>query len=98
MFYFIRYLATEVLGERKFTKAADIFALGVSILELATDLDLPKHGQLWHQLRQTGPDPQLTKHLSQDLRQVVQLMMGNDHERRYILDIPTFIISDILLF
>ena len=76
-------MATEILGERKFTKAADIFALGVSILELATDLDLPKHGQLWHQLRQTGPDPQLTKHLSQDLRQVVQLMMGNDHERRY---------------
>ena len=45
---------------------------------------VPKHGQLWHQLRQTGPDPQLTKHLSQDLRQVVQLMMGNDHERRYV--------------
>merc|ERR1712051_970335 len=37
-----RYLATETLGERKFTKAADIFALGVTILELATDLDLPK--------------------------------------------------------
>ena len=56
----------------------------MTILELATDLDLPKHGQLWHQLRQTGPDPQLTKHLSQDLRQVVQLMMGNDHERRFV--------------
>lgn len=77
-----RYLATEVLRDRKFTKAADIFALGVTILELATDLDLPKHGQLWHQLRCTGPDPQLTKHLSQDLRLVIQLMMGNDHERR----------------
>jgi len=87
-----RYLATEILGERKFTKAADIFALGVTILELATDLDLPKHGQLWHQLRQTGPDPQLTKHLSQDLRLVVQLMMGNDHERRptvkQLLELP----------
>ena len=41
-----RYLATEVLQDRKFTKAADIFALGVSILELAADLDLPKHGKL----------------------------------------------------
>ena len=29
-----RYLAAEVLHERKFSKAADIFALGVSILEL----------------------------------------------------------------
>ena len=92
MCYSFRYLAAEVLTERKFTKAADIFALGVTILELATDLDLPKHGHLWHQLRQTGPDPQLTKHLSQDLRSVIQLMMGNDHERRpnvkQVLNIP----------
>lgn len=35
-------------------------------------------GTLWHQLRQTGPDPNLTRHLSQDLRQVIQLMMLND--------------------
>lgn len=41
-----RYLANEVLQDRKFTKAADIFALGVTILELATDLDLPKHGNV----------------------------------------------------
>jgi membrane-associated tyrosine/threonine-specific cdc2-inhibitory kinase len=39
-----RYLANEVLQDRKYTKATDIFALGVTILELATDLDLPKHG------------------------------------------------------
>ena len=87
-----RYLASELLTERKFTKAADIFSLGVTILELATDLDLPKHGLLWHQLRQTGPDPQLTKHLSQDLRSVIQHMMLNDHERRptveQVLKIP----------
>lgn len=64
----------------------------MTILELATDLDLPKHGALWHQLRLTGPDPQLTKHLSQDLRLVIQLMMGNDFERRptvkQLLDLP----------
>ena len=87
-----RYLAHEVLQDRKFTKAADIFALGVTILELAADLDLPKHGTLWHQLRQTGPDPNLTKHLSPELRQVIQLMMLNDYERRptvkQLLDLP----------
>ncbi len=77
-----RYLATEVLQDRKFTRAADIFALGVTILEIATDLDLPKHGELWHQLRQTGPDPGITKGLSQDLKRVIQLMMADDHERR----------------
>ena len=30
-----RYLASEILESRKFTKAADIFSLGVTILELA---------------------------------------------------------------
>ena len=42
-------------------------------------------GTLWHQLRQTGPDPNLTRHLSQDLRQVIQLMMLNDGNlQRYL--------------
>lgn len=88
-----RYLAAEVLHERKFSKAADIFALGVTFLELACDLDLPKQGQLWHELRQTGPDPKLTSHLSSDLRRVIQLMMANDWERRptvhQVLSLPS---------
>jgi membrane-associated tyrosine/threonine-specific cdc2-inhibitory kinase len=35
----------------KFTKAADIFSLGITILEIACDLDLPSGGEGWHQLR-----------------------------------------------
>jgi membrane-associated tyrosine/threonine-specific cdc2-inhibitory kinase len=33
------------------TKAADIFSLGMTILELATDLDLPNNGVFWHEIR-----------------------------------------------
>ena len=77
-----RYLASEILESRKFTKAADIFSLGVTILELACDLDLPKHGPLWHTLREDGPDPTITGKLSQDLRRVIQLMMTNYPDRR----------------
>lgn len=45
-----RYIAPEVLQGR-FTKAADIFSLGIAILELACRLDLPQNGVLWHRLR-----------------------------------------------
>lgn len=45
-----KYLATEVL-EGVYTKACDIFSLGITVLELATDLVLPPNGALWHELR-----------------------------------------------
>ncbi len=76
-----KYMAAEIL-EHKFTKAADVFSLGVTILELACDLDLPNGGRLWHRLRESGPDPQITARLSPDLCRIIQLMMGKDHNRR----------------
>lgn len=45
-----RYIAPELLQGR-FTKAADIFSLGIAILELACRLDLPPNGILWQKLR-----------------------------------------------
>ena len=77
----------------KFTKACDVFSLGVTLLELATDLDLPRSGQLWHDLRTRGPDPALTKHLTPELRRVMQLMMSRDPGRRpgvkQLLELPS---------
>merc|ERR1719394_2005981 len=86
------YLAPEVLAG-KFTKACDIFSLGVTLLELATDMDLPKGGPLWHNLREKGPDPSLTLHLQPELRRVIQLMMSRDPDRRpgvkQLLELPS---------
>lgn len=45
-----RYIAPELL-QGVFTKAADIFSLGITILELACTLELPKNGHLWQELR-----------------------------------------------
>ena len=44
------YIADEILKGR-FSSAADIFSLGISLLELACDLELPTGGESWHMLR-----------------------------------------------
>ena len=86
------YLAPETMRSQ-FTKACDVFSLGVTLLELATDLDLPKNGQLWQELRNKGPDPRVTKHLTPELRRVIQLMMTQDPQRRpgvkQLLELPS---------
>lgn len=46
-----RYIAPELL-DGNFSKAADIFSLGVTMLELITDLELHANGPLWQELRQ----------------------------------------------
>ena len=46
-----KYLAPELMNQ-EFGPPADLFSLGMTILELATDLDLPKHGDAWQMLRQ----------------------------------------------
>lgn len=45
-----KYLAPEVL-EGIYKPSCDIFGLGISLLEIAADLQLPSHGPLWQQLR-----------------------------------------------
>lgn len=44
------YMAPEVL-EGNYSKAADIFSLGLIMLELAADIELPSNGDSWQNLR-----------------------------------------------
>lgn len=45
-----KYLAKEVL-DGIYTPACDIYGLGITLLELAGNFDLPGDGPLWLQLR-----------------------------------------------
>ncbi|KAL2078743.1 hypothetical protein ACEWY4_026428 [Coilia grayii] len=76
-----RYMAPELLrGE--YGPAADVFSLGVSILELACNMEVPKGGEGWQQLRQGILPSEFTNGLSPELRHVLQLMLTSDPSRR----------------
>ena len=54
-----KYLAREVLNSH-ITKASVMFSLGLTILQIATDLYLPSSGQRWHDVRDLNIDPKFT--------------------------------------
>ncbi len=78
-----KYLAPEVLQNcNNITCAADVFSLGMTILELATDLDLPRSGELWHQLRNAQVPSNLISMLSNSLIEIIMKMIEPDHLKR----------------
>lgn len=70
-----RYIAPELM-EGCYTKAADIFSLGIAILELSCNLDLPPNGPLWQKLRCDSFPAELLCRLSSELQDVIRLMMN----------------------
>ncbi|XP_049518866.1 membrane-associated tyrosine- and threonine-specific cdc2-inhibitory kinase [Dermacentor silvarum] len=79
------YLAPELM-EGHFTKAADIFSLGITVLELACDLELPSRGDNWHALRSGTLPHYLAQRLSPQLHSVIQQMMHPDPQQRITAD------------
>ncbi|XP_074617902.1 membrane-associated tyrosine- and threonine-specific cdc2-inhibitory kinase-like [Acropora palmata] len=80
-----KYLAPELM-QGSFTKCADIFSLGITLLELASDLDLPRGGDTWHQLR-NGQLPQVfTQGFSADLKRLISWMMAPLPQKRPTVD------------
>lgn len=46
-----KYLAKEVLRNGKPSQPGDIFSVGITLLEMATDLDVPNTGNEWSAIR-----------------------------------------------
>lgn len=80
-----KYLAKELM-QGKFTKAADIFSLGITTLELACDLEVPSNGNGWHQLREGKMPEHFFNNLTPELRKVILNMMHPDYKRRWTAD------------
>ncbi|KAH3684646.1 hypothetical protein WICPIJ_004402 [Wickerhamomyces pijperi] len=45
------YISKEVIQEQKYSKAADIFSFGISMIEVASNIILPSHGDSWQRFR-----------------------------------------------
>uniref|UniRef100_H2YY57 Wee1-like protein kinase n=1 Tax=Ciona savignyi TaxID=51511 RepID=H2YY57_CIOSA len=76
-----RYLANEVLQEDfSHLPKSDVFALGLTIYELAGGGSLPKNGPEWHKLR-TGDLPTLP-HCSSEFNRLLQSMIDPCTSRR----------------
>jgi serine/threonine protein kinase len=81
-----KYLAPELMTGH-FTKAADIFSVGITMLELASDLDLPSRGPLWHELRNGIFPDDHTKHICPEIFELIRAMMTPDYMERPTVDI-----------
>eukprot|EP01102_Stenamoeba_stenopodia_P005132 TRINITY_DN15642_c0_g1_i1.p1 TRINITY_DN15642_c0_g1~~TRINITY_DN15642_c0_g1_i1.p1 ORF type:complete len:275 (-),score=57.78 TRINITY_DN15642_c0_g1_i1:116-940(-) len=85
-------MAPELFSVRRLASfEADIFSLGVTMFELATDFQLPRDGVKWHRLREDvmtvdGLLQQRNPDLSSDLRGLIAHMMAPAPSRRPKLD------------
>ncbi|KAM3860112.1 membrane-associated tyrosine- and threonine-specific cdc2-inhibitory kinase [Diretmus argenteus] len=80
-----RYMAPELLrGE--YGPAADVFSLGVSILELACNMEVPNGGEGWQQLRNGYLPSEFTNALSAELQTVLRMMLNPEPSKRATVD------------
>ncbi|XP_060028507.1 membrane-associated tyrosine- and threonine-specific cdc2-inhibitory kinase isoform X2 [Erinaceus europaeus] len=72
-----RYMAPELL-QGVYGTAADVFSLGLTMLEVACNMELPRGGEGWQQLRRGYLPPEFTAGLSPELRSVLVMMLEPD--------------------
>ncbi|CAL9699102.1 unnamed protein product [Knipowitschia caucasica] len=76
-----RYMAPELL-RGVYGPAADVFSLGVTILELACNIEVPNGGDSWQQLRKGCLPTEFTNGLSPEFQRVLQTMLEPDPSKR----------------
>lgn len=80
-----KYMAPELM-QGHFGRSADIFSLGISLLELACEMELPSGGHAWHQLRSGYLPEEFTSHLSSDLLDIIKWMIHPQPQLRPTAD------------
>ncbi|OWZ24473.1 WEE protein kinase [Phytophthora megakarya] len=76
-----KYMAKELLSSSDRVPSADIFCLGIMMLEIATGMGLPIDGKEWHDLREGGL-PFLSPEYSDELNKMIRQMMHPDPTKR----------------
>uniref|UniRef100_UPI00398F47D4 membrane-associated tyrosine- and threonine-specific cdc2-inhibitory kinase n=1 Tax=Pristiophorus japonicus TaxID=55135 RepID=UPI00398F47D4 len=80
-----KYMAPELLNG-VYGKAADVFSLGMSILEICCNLELPRSGDGWQKLRQGYLPHEFVSGLSPGLLEILRAMLEPDFRQRVSVD------------
>ncbi|KAJ1025799.1 hypothetical protein NDA18_004132 [Ustilago nuda] len=87
------YLAPEVIFHGEYGKAADVFSLGLIILEAAGNVELPDNGEAWQKLRRDDFSDVDLSALSGPMLRVLTRLLNSDPEERAtmeeIVNLPT---------
>lgn len=82
------YLAPEVIFHGQYSKAADVFSLGLIMLEAAGNVELPDNGEPWQKLRRDDfSDVDLSTVSGSLLRVLTQLLCSEPGQRATIDEI-----------
>ena len=82
------YLAPEVIFHGQYSKAADVFSLGLILLEAAGNVELPDNGEPWQKLRRDDfSDVDLSALSGPMLRVLTRLLHSSPEERAPIDEI-----------
>lgn len=89
------YIAPEVIFESKYGKPADIFSLGLIMLEAACGVELPDNGEPWHKLRYNDFSDVTMASLSSVMQSIITSMLQSDPSLRPtaadIVDMPSLV-------
>jgi membrane-associated tyrosine/threonine-specific cdc2-inhibitory kinase len=82
-----KYMPPELLSSGERHPSSDIFSLGLTLYELATDqqMELPSEGPKWHGLR-SDHAPELPKCREPELVEMIKLMTSTSEEKRPTAD------------
>ncbi|KAF5283575.1 hypothetical protein FQR65_LT13830 [Abscondita terminalis] len=78
-----KYVALEVLREKIYSKAADVFSLGLLMMETVSDVVLPNSGPDWIHIREGAvPECYTQRCLTPCFRQVIERMLLKNYLQR----------------
>ncbi len=83
------FMAPELLSganSQKISKAADVFSLGATLLEISVGINLPNGGPMWHSLREGDIQFSPSAQRSPALEDIINRMMEPEPANRPTID------------
>lgn len=80
------YIAPELLGQEGCGPPSDVFSVGMTMLDLVSDRELPGYGAGWHELRKGNVPREMFRDMSEAFVDIVLAMIQEDPRNRPTLD------------